>query len=101
MGYGFYYGGDSRKFHPDEECCTEKEKNDHKAACQLWNDLEAKGETPTPDECLSGWKTLGDGTVVHILASQYGIGTYEMEVEDDDPNFEEGVPEDDDGVPLL
>ena len=44
--YGFYHGGDPRKFSPDYECCSEKEIADHKAACKLWDDMETRGETP-------------------------------------------------------
>jgi hypothetical protein len=74
--YGFYHGGDPREFHPDYECCSEKEIADHKAACALWNEMLAKGLTPTPEACESGWRTLPDGTRYHVLKSRYGIGTY-------------------------
>ena len=74
--YGFYHGGDPRKFFPDHEGCSEKELADHKAACQLWNTMESRGETPTPERCESGWRTLPDGTRYHVLKSKYGMGTY-------------------------
>ncbi len=81
MGYGFYCGGDPRKFFPDEESCSEKEIENHKKACQLWNEMEAKGEAPTPEKCPSGWN---EDHTVHILRAPYGIGSYEYEVEDDE-----------------
>lgn len=75
--YGFYHGGDPRKFFPDHECCSEKEIADHKAACKLWDEMEARGETPTPEKCESGWRTDPEtGAHYHVLKSRYGIGTY-------------------------
>jgi hypothetical protein len=82
MVYGFFHGGDPRKFYPDEECCTERELADHKAACALWNEAEARGETPTPEACPSGWEYDADGKPLrHVLRSTYGMGTYEYEYE--------------------
>lgn len=84
-GYGFFHGGDPRKFHPDHESCSEKEIANHKAACGLWDESEAKGETPTPEACPSGWVYDDAGKpVMHILRAPYGIGTYEYEVDDDE-----------------
>jgi hypothetical protein len=83
LGYGFFCGGDPRKFWPDESS-TEKEIENHKAACKLWNEAEARGETPTPEACPSGWVYDNEGKpVMHVLRAPYGIGTYEYEVEDD------------------
>ena len=85
MGYGFFCGGDPRKFWPDGESCSEKEIDNHKAACKLWDEAEARGETPTPEACPSGWVYDKDGKpVMHVLRTPYGIGTYEYDVEDDD-----------------
>ncbi len=44
ISYGGYYGGDPRRFFPDEECCTPAELAAHKAACEAWN----RGERPDP-----------------------------------------------------
>lgn len=71
-GYGFYLGGDPRKFCPDEESCTPKELADHKAACEKWNEAEAKGEKLEPDPCGSGWIS----PTVHVTRSAYGLGSY-------------------------
>lgn len=85
-GYGFFCGGDPRKFWPDGESCSAKELENHAAACKLWNEAEARGETPTPEACPSGWVYDGAGKpLFHILRAPYGIGTYEFEVEDYDP----------------
>lgn len=43
MGYGFFCGGDPRKFYPDCESCSEKEIENHKAACKLWDEADARG----------------------------------------------------------
>lgn len=85
-GYGFFCGGDPRKFHPDGDCCTEKEMANHAAACKLWDEAEARGETPTPEACPSDLAYDAAGKHwMHILSAPYGIGTYEYEVEDDEP----------------
>lgn len=41
--YGFYNGGDPRRFTPDEECSTEAERELHRKHCEAWE----KGERPT------------------------------------------------------
>jgi len=41
--YGFYNGGDPRRFTPDEECSTEAERELHRQHCEAWE----KGERPT------------------------------------------------------
>ena len=74
--YGFFQGGDPRNFHPDAESCSEDELKHHREACRLWDEAEARGETPTPEACPSGWIQLPDGTTAHVLRSHYGIGTY-------------------------
>ena len=85
-GYGFFCGGDPRKFHPDGEGCTEEEMANHAAACKLWDEAEARGETPTPEACPSDLAHDDAGKPgMHILSAPYGIGTYEYEVEDDEP----------------
>ena len=80
--YGYYTGGDPRQFHPDGQDCTEQELRNHRKACELWNEAEAKGETPTPEKCPSGWIYDDNGkTLAHVLRAPYGIGvqTYETE----------------------
>ncbi len=84
-GYGFFCGGDPRKFHPDSEGCSEEEIAHHKAACALWDEAEARGETPEPEACPSGFLYDEDGKCVgHVLRAPYGIGIYTYEVDDDD-----------------
>lgn len=80
-GYGFFCGGDPRKFWPDEECCTATERDNHAAACELWNEAEARGETPTPEACPSGWIYKDGKPFMHVLRAPYGIGAYECDVE--------------------
>lgn len=82
IGYGFFHGGDPRKFHPDSDS-TEKELQNHKAACKLWDEAEARGETPEPEKCPSGFLFDETGKCHgHVLRSTYGLGTYEFEVEE-------------------
>ena len=74
--YGFFSGGDPRMFHPDGQDCTEKELSNHKRACALWDEAEAKGETPEPEKCPSGFIFNEAGECVgHVLRTPYGIGT--------------------------
>ena len=78
--YGYFHGGDPRKFHPDHEDCSEQEIASHKAACALWDEAEARGETPTPEKCPSGWIRNDKGeAIAHVLRSPYGIGCYTFE----------------------
>lgn len=80
MQYGFFCGGDPRKFWPDSEGCSESEFANHKAACSLWNEAEARGETPEPEKCPSGFIFGDDGKCLgHVLRAPYGIGMYECE----------------------
>ena len=73
--YGGFHGGDPRKFHPDGESCSPKEIENHRRACQLWNEAESRGETPTPEKCPSGWIYDEAGAAVaHVLRMPYGIG---------------------------
>jgi len=62
-GYGGFYGGDPRLFFPDHECCSETEIANHK-----------------PEPCESGWTVIA-GASVHIFASQFGIGGYNVPIE--------------------
>lgn len=73
--YGYFTGGDPRNFTPDYEMCSEAEIANHKRACELWDEAEAKGETPEPEKCPSGWIHSEDGqTSIHVLNAPYGIG---------------------------
>lgn len=81
-GYGFFCGGDPRDFHPDHECCDAKEIENHRHACELWDEAEERGETPEPEKCPSGWVYDAEGKpLMHVLRAPYGIGTYTMEWE--------------------
>lgn len=72
-GYGFFCGGDPRKFHPDEESTTEEERASHKAACERW---DAGDTTALPGSCVH----FEGG---HILLSGFGMGSYEYGVEEE------------------
>ena len=86
-GYGFFCGGDPRRFYPDAESCSEKELANHAAACKLWTEAEARGEKPTPEACPSGWVYDAEGKpFMHVLRAPYGIGGYDYDVEDDRPD---------------
>lgn len=36
VGYGFFCGGDPRRFSPDPECSTAEEQEAHRLACEAW-----------------------------------------------------------------
>lgn len=79
-GYGFFCGGDPRKFFPDADSCSEAELANHKAACELWYEAESRGVVPEPEKCPSGWIFDSAGNpVVHVLRAPYGIGCYTYE----------------------
>lgn len=80
-GHGYFCGGDPRKFFPGEGT-TEKEFENHRRACELWNEAEARGETPEPEKCPSGWVYDESGkAIAHVLRAPYGIGGYTIEME--------------------
>lgn len=98
-GYGFFHGGDPRDFHPDSDS-TPKERENHRKACALWDEAEARGETPEPEKCPSGWEYDADGKpIMHVLRAPYGIGVYTMEweqfFESVDHDYEEDEDDDD------
>ena len=75
--YGFFPGGDPRKFSPDSEDCTEAERAAHKEACRIWDEAEAAGRSMNPEEPSGSWLHSEDGkTVLHRLKANFGIGTY-------------------------
>ncbi len=79
-GYGGFYGGDPRLFSPGWEDATDEERENHRLACAAWDDAEAQGVTPKPEPCESGWQVIA-GTNVHIFASQFGLGCYQIPIE--------------------
>lgn len=75
MHYGHFHGGDPRNFEPDVDACLPQEIESHRRACQLWDEAEARGETPTLEACPSGFIFGPDGAVIaHVLRAPYGIG---------------------------
>ena len=75
--YGFFPGGDPRKFSPDSEDCTDAERAAHKEACRIWDEAEAAGRSMNPEEPSGSWLASDDGkAVMHILKANFGIGTY-------------------------
>lgn len=71
-GYGFFPGGDPRRFTPDVESNTNEEIAAHKAACDRWE----TGETaPLPGSCIHG-----EGCI--ITMSGFGLGSYDYDADD-------------------
>jgi hypothetical protein len=80
--YGFYNGGDPRRFTPDEECSTEAERALHRQHCEAWE----RGERPAVKVSGIEWteamtSTGRDGKAKTIPAgfkfvdrSAYGLG---------------------------
>lgn len=82
--YGFFPGGDydPRKFTPDEECCTPEEMAAWRGACEARD----RGYVCLP-VARSGREV--DGALV--CGSMFGVGTYEVEVSDDDGGGEDAA----------
>ena len=70
--YGYFSGGDPRKFHPDYEDCTPEEIANHKRACEEADAAEAGRSLPNPS---------GFYGAVHILKAPFGIGVQTVEYE--------------------
>lgn len=95
-GYGFFHGGDPRDFTPDYES-SETEIENHRKACELWDEAEARGETPEPEKCPSGWIYDDEGKAIcHVLRAPYGIGVWTEEYEQFFEAREHDYEEDDD-----
>ncbi len=77
-GYGFFHGGDPRDFYPSPEDCLPEELENHRKACERFNEAEARGQTPKLEENPSGWVQDEKGVVCHILRTPYGVGIYKM-----------------------
>jgi hypothetical protein len=87
MGYGFFCGGDPRRFYPDPEASTEAERAQHQADCEACD----RGERPDVNGKAPHFRTDNDGAVMHVVPAGYGLGSYD----DDDGDF------DDDDLPDL
>jgi hypothetical protein len=83
MGYGFFCGGDPRRFYPDPEASTEAERAQHKADCEAWD----RGEMPDVNGKAPHFRTDDDGAVMHVVPAGYGLGSY------DDADFEDELPD--------
>lgn len=69
-GYGFFPGGDPRRFRPDEEGTTPEEAENHRIACEAWD----RGEQHSRPDC-----THGDSFV--LTTCQFGLGSYSWDEE--------------------
>lgn len=89
--YGYFPGGamDPRLFDPDEEVNTPDEMAAWRAACEAWD----RGERLLRFEVSGRIVDTTDGCAI-VCGSAYGLGTYEIDVEDEDPEpgAEEDVP---------
>jgi hypothetical protein len=89
--YGYFPGGDPRKFEPDAEVCTPEELAAHREACAA---ADAAGDV----DCPPGHGALvRDGEVIGIWhGGPFGVGSYEIEVDHDDacPALATGSPVD-------
>lgn len=81
MGYGFFPGGDPRRFSPDSENRPE-ELAAHAAACALWD------RGMPSDEWHSGRIVDFPGGAAIVCGHRFGVGGYEI---DCDCKGEEGT----------
>lgn len=87
--YGYFPGGpyDPRKFTPDRQVNTPEEIAEWERLCALWN---AGGASVTPQ---SGTIREMGGHMVIACGSSLGMGTYEVDVDEDpEPGAEEDLP---------
>jgi hypothetical protein len=82
--YGGYYGGDPRKFFPDEECCSPAELKAHKEHCDAWN----RGLRPEPGGHISEYDKDGR-LILHIARNPFGLGITVFDDEDPEEEQEE------------
>jgi hypothetical protein len=68
--YGFYHGQDPRTLEPDEDCCTEKESEAHRAAVEAIGAEEFGG-----DKTGSGCHVMED---MIVCTSAFGPGVYQI-----------------------
>lgn len=80
-GYGFFPGGDPRKFQPDEESNTEEELEAWRLACAEWD----KGNQVD----IGGSCVLINGMI--FTFSGYGLGSYEYDIDEPDDDGPELV----------
>lgn len=73
--YGYFPGGDPRKFSPDYECSTEEEREAHAKACAAW---EAGEREPVPGPHKPLYGSRGE-RIGHLTRSGFGLGTTVIE----------------------
>lgn len=79
--YGFFPGGDPRRFTPDgEDSNTPEELAAHKIACAEWNAWEAKGKPLDDKPATEGACRHLPGVILTL--SMYGFGLYTMDCDD-------------------
>lgn len=87
-GYGFFPGGDPRRFSPDgEDSNSPEEIAAHAKACEEWNAREKAGEASEPVVgAVHGQLTDSDGNVkggfIACGVSGFGMGSYEYDCDD-------------------
>lgn len=88
-GYGFFPGGDPRKFRPDPEASTDAERAKHKADCDAWD----RGEMPNVNANAAHWTTDSDSDIAaHVIPAGYGLGSYDDDDADDSEPDDEPHP---------
>lgn len=107
-GYGFFIGGDPRRFFPDPDGCSIAEIENHRIACEAWNQSELDGVVPEP---VRPRATFGIGVYTCEWEQYWEPGGYDNaddEIEDLGINWDataiddgfEMLAEDDDGDDL-
>lgn len=86
--YGYYRGGDPRRFFPDPEGATDEEEEAYRLACELWEKAESKGQKPAVSDDKSGWicrpgggENGGENGAVFVLKPAFGVGVSVEEFE--------------------
>lgn len=78
-GYGFFIGGDPRRFTPDEESNTPEELENWRLACEAWD------EGRESELLRSGCVFLPNGEIRNV--SRLGLGIYTFDCDcDEEPD---------------
>lgn len=74
--YGFFHGGDPRKFSPDPEASTEVEREAHKQACAAFDENK-----PLPGCCEHHFNDKGELAMI-VTKAPFGLGVSVYQDED-------------------
>jgi hypothetical protein len=82
--YGFPCVSNPNDFTPDMECSTPEERASHAEACKQWKDGSYMRDSKQFCESFPYDLSLPVNQVIHISRTPWGLGTSEVDWDDDD-----------------